>query len=94
MKLRIRAVAEVQILRAARWYEHRARGLWAEFMRAIATALASIQRQPRAYVEVFGDVRRARMRRFPYAIFYIEDEKAIQVLRCLHQHQNPQSWPH
>ncbi len=35
-------------------------------------------------VEGFPDVRRARLRRFPYGVFYRVDEAGILILRVLH----------
>jgi plasmid stabilization system protein ParE len=66
-----------------------------EFLRAIDTALALIRRQPEAFTKVLGEVRRITVRRFPYALFSIHDHEvqAIRVLRCLHQHRDPRTWP-
>jgi plasmid stabilization system protein ParE len=57
-------------------------------------ALAAIARSPKTYSKVSGEIRRAAMRRFPYSIFYLEDDRQVVVLRCIHQSRNPITWPH
>ena len=78
---------------AAIWYEHQTVGMGRRFLKAIAAMLDAIRNQPFAFSGIGGDVRRAPMRNFPYTLFYLVDKRGIQVLRCLHQHRNPSSWP-
>jgi plasmid stabilization system protein ParE len=39
-----------------------------------------------------AEVRRALIRRFPYAIYFFADPEAIVVLACLHVRRDPQVW--
>ena len=55
-------------------------------------ALASIEREPRSYPLAAAEVRRALVRRFPYALYFVVDAEAIVVLACLHVRRDPQIW--
>jgi toxin ParE1/3/4 len=42
----------------------------------------------------YDDVRRAPLRRFPYAVFYrLVEPDRIVVLRVIHTAQSSESWP-
>jgi len=86
--------AQREIRDATAWYEEQTRGLSAEFIRAVELNLGYVQRNPLLFTETLPGIRRIGLRRFPYSLFYrIRDEK-ITVLACLHQHRDPQDWPH
>ena len=82
----------MDILEARAWYEDRAKGLGGEFTRSIDTTAAGILRFPHAFPQVFGDVRKAVLRRFPYSLLFLIDGEDIVVLGCFHQRQDPRSW--
>lgn len=44
-------------------------------------------------MEGYPSVRRALMRRFPFAVFYTADEDLLLVLRVIHTSQSPRDWP-
>ncbi|MFS8637205.1 MAG: type II toxin-antitoxin system RelE/ParE family toxin [Gemmatimonadota bacterium] len=90
--IKVRGEAERDIGEAYRWYAERGRGLAEEFLRALDAALASIGRHPQAYPAVFGDIRRALLRKFPYSVFYIEEPDAVVVIGCFHVRQDPRRW--
>lgn len=93
MKLYVRAQAERDMNLASTWYEQQRVGLGQRFLEAVITLLKTIRQQPHAFAIIGGNVRRAPMRIYPYSLFYLVDQRGIQVLRCLHQHRNPSSWP-
>jgi len=41
---------------------------------------------------MLADVRRAKLRRFPYGRFFPSLEDAIYVIACLHSSRNPAIW--
>jgi len=91
-RLVVRSVAEVDATDAALWYEARALGLGAEFLRAVDVALAEIQRMPERFPLVHRGCRRAMLRRFPYAIYFVPSSEAIYVIACMHAGRHPRSW--
>lgn len=94
MKLFIRPQAKREMAEAASWYETQGRGLGNDFIRAVDQVLAHVLRFPEASVVIAGDIRRAVMRKYPYALFYTTIGESLVVLGCIHQHRDPQSWPH
>lgn len=88
----IKPEAEAEIKEAYQWYESRAQGLGAEFVRAVDACLSSIERNPRSYAVIHDAIRRALLRRFPYGIFYFLDGQRIVVIACFHASRDPQHW--
>jgi plasmid stabilization system protein ParE len=76
--------AEQDISEAYRWYEERSPGLGSEFLRAMDVCLASIERNPVLHQTIDELMRRALVRRFPYAIYYFTEGDRIAVLACFH----------
>jgi hypothetical protein len=74
------------------WYENQTPGLGLEFLRAVDARFESIQRNAAQYPVVYRDVRRALLRRFPYAVFYRVEPGLITVLACVHSRSNPTRW--
>jgi plasmid stabilization system protein ParE len=91
-RLVIRSVAQADIAEAALWYESRATGLGAEFLRAVDVTLAEISRAPQRYPLAYHACRRAQVRRFPYAVYFLVDPQRISVAACMHAHRNPRTW--
>lgn len=81
--------AEQDISEAYRWYEERSPGLGSEFLRAMDGCLASIERNPILHQAIDGQMRRALVRRFPYAIYYFTEGNGIAVLACFHVRRDP-----
>ncbi len=90
MQLRFRAQAAADLVGAREWYDAQASGLGAEFGRAFWATAELIQRFPDAFPAVHGEVRRALIARFPYAVYYRRvGEDTVDVLACLHTRRNP-----
>jgi plasmid stabilization system protein ParE len=88
----VRPEAEADLTSAFRWYEAKSWGLGTEFLRAVDVCFAKVRRTPQAYQEIKLGVRRARLRRFPYSVYYIIDDRGIAVVACLHWRRNPKEW--
>jgi len=78
---------------AARWYDDRSPGLGLEFTRALDAVTEAVARFPEAFPLLRGDVRRALLRRFPYAVFFALTEQGIVVLSIVHCRRDPHRWP-
>ncbi|MBI3678327.1 MAG: type II toxin-antitoxin system RelE/ParE family toxin [Proteobacteria bacterium] len=92
MQIRFRPEAETELLDAVDWYEARARGLGAEFLRALDAVLSAIDRYPESYPIVFDNLRRAVLRRFPYSVIYTLADKEILIVACTHGARDPKRW--
>ena len=62
-------------------------------MEAVERVLDRVDRMPEQFPVVHRNVHRALIRRFPYAIFFIQDDSERVVLAVLHQAVNPARWP-
>jgi plasmid stabilization system protein ParE len=88
----LRLSAEADIEAAYRWYEEQSPGLGTEFLRAVEASLSSIERNPELYSQQYRRARRALLRRFPYALFYVIQPDLIEVIGCIHVRRHPSRW--
>ena len=91
-RLLLEPEAELDLEGARIWYEERAKGLGAEFLRNVRATLAVIERQPELFPVVHATVRRASVRRFPYAVYYVVEAAVTAVIGCLHTRRDPTTW--
>jgi plasmid stabilization system protein ParE len=85
--------AEAEYLEAVAYYESKRPGLGAtyltEFERVVEIICEAPHRNP---VEKHPDVRRMRMKRFPFAVLYRENTGSVQVLAVAHHRRRAQYW--
>ncbi len=84
--------ARADLAEAFTWYEEQRPGLGSEFLAEVAVVLESIERSPAAYAVVRGETRRALVRRFPYAVFYVNDPDVVAVTAVMHGRRDPRRW--
>ena len=75
------------------WYEDQRAGLGEEFLAAVDATFDAIERILEMFRRVHGEVRRANLSRFPYAVFFRIDPKSVVVLSVLHTARDPRLWP-
>lgn len=88
----VRPEAAREIQEAFDWYEERSEGLGLDFLRVADACLAGVQRNPTTHQIVHEQVRRALLRKFPYAIFYTATEDTVVVLACFHVKRSQADW--
>jgi plasmid stabilization system protein ParE len=91
-RLVVRPLAAQDIDEAAGWYERQAPGLGEEFLAAVDRRLAEIQTAPDRFPRISPRLRRALLRRFPYAIFFTIVGDMISVVACMHGRRHPARW--
>jgi plasmid stabilization system protein ParE len=74
------------------WYESQQPGLGDNFLEQIDEALDRICQMPESYPAVYRDVRRAVVRRFPYAIYYRIVSSRVIITAVFHGRRNPKAW--
>lgn len=96
MTLRIvyRRAAKREFEEAAAWYESKRRGLGEEFVIEVEQAVSGAALAPLRYPLVFGHVRRAVARRFPYSVYFRVRGDSLVVLAVFHGRRNPLVWQH
>lgn len=75
------------------WYEEQRTGLGEELLVAVDATFDAIQQFPERFARVRGEVRRAVVDRFPYAVFFRVEPKRLVVLAVLHTARDPKLWP-
>ena len=84
---------KVDLVAGFDWYEEQRPGFGEYFLSAVQSTLKSVELHSEIFVSVHGEVRRAIVSRFPFAIFYLVEPKRIVVLRLLHTARDPHLWP-
>lgn len=74
-------------------YQAQTEGVGDEFLAAVDSVFDAIERYPEIFPAIHGEVRRAIVSRFPYAVFYRVEPKRVVVLRVLHTARDPKLWP-
>lgn len=92
MPIRLLPEARVEFDEAADWYEQRQVGLGVDFVAKVGDVLARIASNPRMHQMVYGDVRRAVVRRFPFVVLYREEASEVVVIAVFHASRNPAIW--
>ena len=75
------------------YYEDQVEGLGERFLSAADSAFDAIEHYPEMFAKVHGDVRRAIVSKFPYAVFYRIEPKRVVLFRVLHTARDPRAWP-
>jgi plasmid stabilization system protein ParE len=73
-----------QLTNAARWYDRKEKGLGEDFLGELEATFRRIQKGPRPYRVAYRELRRALVRRFPYAIYFILNGRDLSVIAVLH----------
>ncbi len=91
-EVRLRPEAEQDLVEAATWYEGNQPRLGQQFLDEATEILASIGEQPLAYTVVYRSLRRALLKRFPFAVFFLAEDHNVVVLAILHGSRHPRTW--
>jgi toxin ParE1/3/4 len=90
--------AQIEIRKAAFWYDEQRQGLGEEFVAAVNAALAKISDTPHSFLKWPGatrdvsPIRRLKIDRFPYAIAFEVHQAYVLVLAVPHSRQRPLYW--
>jgi hypothetical protein len=106
-RLRIENEAQEELEAASAWYEERRAGLGREFLSCVRDTYDRIERDPKAWARVpeiedylertlstlaVEGVRRCLVRRFPYAVVYVELTTEIRIVAVAHTSREPGYW--
>ncbi len=92
MRLVFRPEALQELRAAKRWYEARAVGLGAAFVRAMDAAAQQALQMPAAHPRVHGEFRHVITRKFPYSLIYRHTPTEVVVVACFHHSRKPGAW--
>ncbi|MEZ5346551.1 MAG: type II toxin-antitoxin system RelE/ParE family toxin [Pyrinomonadaceae bacterium] len=81
----IRPEAKLEIEEAHQYYREIEEKLGSDFLESIERALDFVSLNPLAQPKLYKNIHRILLVKFPYAIFYLFDNRKIVVLACFHQ---------
>lgn len=84
--------AREDIGRAVRWYRERSERLAREFLADVESCLEGLSALPMRHPISHRDVRRARLRRFPYMVLYTIRRERVHAFGVFHLHPDPRQW--
>lgn len=84
--------ASAEFIEASVWYESKRLGLALEFMAEIDRCVSLASEHPLLYAVVREDIRRVVANRFPYCVYFRNEEHRIVVLAVFHSSRDPAIW--
>jgi toxin ParE1/3/4 len=91
-RLLLRPAAKADLSETFAWYEDQLAGLGEEFMESVEQKLTQIESNPWQFPIVRNATRRANVKRFPFAIFYVPLDEQISILAVMHHARAPLQW--
>jgi toxin ParE1/3/4 len=88
-RLRLTSPAALDYLQAVAWYEERQPGLGRRFETELEALFERIRRNPEHFSKQTAAVRKARMPRFKFRIYFVVAGDEIGVLAIYHPSRNP-----
>lgn len=88
----LRPEVREELSEAYSWYESQKLGLGDEFLDCVDETLNRISQMPESYAVAHRDVRRALVRRFPYAVYYRIVSSRVIVIAIFQGRRDPQAW--
>ncbi len=72
------------LIQAMIWYDSKRENLGREFFNDFEITIDRIKVNPNAFREIFPEVRRVLIKRFPYKVFYTVSENTIYIIGVMH----------
>jgi len=92
IRARLSSAAERDILEAQRWYARQVPGLNLGFRDELDRTLTLVREHPAGFPILYENIRRANLRRFPFAVFYVQRKGHVFVLGVVHHARDPRRW--
>lgn len=85
--------ARAELIDAQGWYESEVPGLGRRFHAAVDSVIEHMSANPQQFPVIYKNVRRALLRRFPYALMFVIDaDETLTVIACFHGSRDPMRW--
>ncbi len=92
LPVRLSAGAQHDVEDTVAWYEGQRLGLGERFVAALDRLIDRVSENPQQFPMIETEVRRALVRRFPYAVYFVVSSDHIAVIAVLHVRQYPREW--
>jgi toxin ParE2 len=90
--VRLLDVAQQELDEAIVYYNGESPGLGDALLLETVAAIDRILRFPDAWHPLGDEIRRCRLRQFPYGLIYSKDEEGILILAVAHTRREPGYW--
>jgi toxin ParE1/3/4 len=84
--------ARLEVVEAVDWYAKEAPNLSARLLAELDYQADRISANPFRFPLMLADVRRAKLRCFPYGLFFRPLEKTTYIIACFHSSRDPIVW--
>lgn len=85
-------LGRLDLLDAVAWYEEQRTGLGWEMWQQVHAAMRAAGERPESFEIMQGLARRVLVRRFPFAVYFRFDGKAVVVMAIVHVRRDPERW--
>src|SRR5216684_275553 len=92
MKVRLHPEARAELREARKWYFERSPLSATAFAHAVDNAVSQIVEAPNRYPMAEHGTRKFVLQRFPFNVFYRQDETGIVIVAVAHQKRHPGYW--
>ena len=83
---------DLDVAAAYQWYQNEEPGLGLAFLDQLLATYDRIATGPLQYQDLRSGIRRALLRRFPYAVYFAVEGDFVVVLAILHVSRDPAEW--
>lgn len=88
----VHSEAELELWQAVDYYEARGTGLGLDFEHEVSRAFCDVQDAPKRWPVRRNGARCRLLRRFPYAVYYIELQAVVWIVAVAHMSRKPHYW--
>ena len=92
MRVRLHPEARAELREARRWYYERSPLSATAFAHAVDNSVSRIAEAPTRYPLAEQGTRKFVLQRFPFNVFYRQDETEIIIVAVAHQKRRPGYW--
>jgi len=79
-------------MRLTTWYEGKQKTLGEEFLRELDRCPNAIIKQPDLHPTVYRNVRKRKLNRFPFLVFYTAANQYVSIVAVFHGSRKPGVW--
>ncbi len=90
--IHFRPEAEQDIEEAAKWYEQQRAGLGYDFLQEVEKTAQRVSENMMGFEKVHKNLRRAVIKRFPFNLFYLYEQKTVIIIAVIHGSRHPKKW--
>ena len=91
--VRFHPEAEAELLAAVIYYEDQRPGLGVDLRQEVEAAVGLVQKSPQVFAaRPADDLRKCPVRRFPYAVYYLDLDAEIWIAAVAHGKRRPGYW--